>query len=178
MMRHFNHTHQLLLAGAIGFLIASGGALATGTPAAASTSKAAQTIWLSPLVVNGHRIPMPVALQMAKAALKRPWSSAREDREVLVCRTPELTGSHFRTLRCQTNAEYFREQDATQLGFLLAMNGGVMPMEDVSKGLNDRRINVSVLNALLAKLPPANASYTLQVKDHGKIVTKYVFKKG
>lgn len=177
----FNRTHHWFLTGSIASLILAGGALAAGTPTptTAHLSKTAKAVWLTPLVVNGQRIPMPVALQMAKAALKRPWSSAAQDREVLVCRTPEATGSHIRVLRCQTNAAYFREEDATQTGLLLSLNGSHrVPWEDVSNALNARAINASVLNSLLAKLPPADASYTLQVKDHGKITAKYTFKKG
>ncbi|MGH8225694.1 MAG: hypothetical protein ACRER1_06045 [Gammaproteobacteria bacterium] len=178
MMKHLNHTHQLLLAGAIGFLIASGGALASGTPAAASTSKADQAIWLSPLVVYGHKIPMPVALQIIKGALKRHWSSAREDRNVLVCTTPQRLGTHLETLRCQTNEQHYREAQETQL-HLAQMNQHAPLNVEVANWVNNHRtINVSVLRHLLSKLPSADASYTLQVKDHGKIVTKYEFKKG
>lgn len=127
--------------------------------------------------MQGQKIYLPVALQMVKKALKRPWSGDPKDADKLVCRFETMTGSHFQTLRCQTNRQYFEQQDRTQLGWLTAGAGGNLPTQ-LAGWLNQRTINPGALLELLKKLPPANASYTLRITSHGKVVAEYVFRDG
>lgn len=155
-----------------------------------------QAVELSPIVVSGQHMPFPVALQMIKKALSRPWSSARADRDKMVCRFEEMMGSHLQTLRCKTNAQYFRETEQTRMGMFLATSGaygggptamdisrqietGAIPiMAEVADWADSTPVNPGALKVLLAKLPPADSSYTLEVTDHGKPVAAYVIKNG
>jgi len=143
-------------------------------PARATHTAAEAASWLSPMVVDGRNVPAPVALQMLKNALHRSWSSDPKDRDVVVCRTPVMTGSHLHTLRCETNREYFRTMRKTQMGLL---TGGGLPANEDGWSTS-HRVNAAALRHLLNKLPPATSSYTLQVKDHGRVEAEYVFKKG
>lgn len=170
--------------------------MASNTATAVSPGKVIRaplpaTTELSPIVVEGVRMPMPVALQMLKNALARPWSGAWKDRNKPVCRTEPMLGSHFSSLRCQTNLEHFKEASTTQLALdslpargsgsegcsLCAALNQAVPVEFV-QWASGRRINPAGLHALLAKLPPAGSSYTLEMTDHGRVVSKWVFKKG
>ncbi len=137
--------------------------------------QASQITQLSPIVVEGHKIPMPVALQMLKNALHRPWSSTYQDRNVVVCHTPQMMGSHFHTLRCETNGAHFREQEATQMDLFLAgatysgglqgiLSGQIPVMAEVANWANQHRINAAVLRALLAKLPPPGTAIRCRSK--------------
>jgi|GEM_PF-2475378 len=141
-------------------------------------ANAPESVVLSPIVVHGHKIPKPVALQMVKNALHRSWSSAWEDRDAVVCRTPKITGSSFKRLRCETNGEHFRRAYRTQMRLLPAGPNGTIPAENVADELNLKRINVGALNALLAKLPPPGGSYTLQINDHDEPVSRWTFEDG
>ncbi|MGH8272356.1 MAG: hypothetical protein ACRESG_08540 [Gammaproteobacteria bacterium] len=172
---------QYTLAGAAALVLLAVGApralafAAQGAAASSSTHAVSQaTVNLSPIVVYGHHVPLPVALQMVKKALKRPWSSSPEDADKMVCEFDSITGSHFQTLFCQTNRQYFKQQDQTQLAFLTGHNLPVTVVDWTHQSI----INRGALIELLKKLPSANASYTLRVTDHGKVVAEYVFKNG
>lgn len=65
---------------------------------------------LPPLVVNGVRIPLPVALQLIKRGLYRSWSQKLADRGLLVCIHRKKPGTLERLLYCETNGSYFKER--------------------------------------------------------------------
>lgn len=153
---------------------------------AAATSRAARpekpygsATWLKTIVVNGTKVPLPVALQIIKNALHRPWSNNPKDGDVLVCRTPKMLGSLFHTVRCETNAEYLlqKRQTETALSVGEAHAGDTIPAE-VAEWTNSHWVNPGALRRLLSKLPPADSSYSLKIKDHGRVEAEYVFEKG
>lgn len=149
-----------------------------------------QAVELSPIVVNGQHMSFPIALQMIKKAINRPWSSARADRNKMVCRFEDMMGSHLQTLHCETNAQHEQIREATQMALFLAAAQGNSSCDlncVVARGMvnvpvmqyvNDHWINRGALLTLLRKLPPADSSYTLQVTDHGKPIIAYVIKNG
>lgn len=164
-----------------------------GTPSggAASTTYVVsqKNVNLSPVVVYGQHLYFPVALQMVKKALTRPWSSNRKDLDKMVCNFVQMQNSHFQTLRCETNRQYFRMQDATQAALQKALsmgcglncvleNGMVGLPGQLGDWMDQHPIHPGALKELLKKLPPANAGYTLRVTDHGKPVLEYVIKNG
>lgn len=155
----------------------------------------ARTVSLSPIVVNGRHVPMPVALQMIKAAVKRPWSSDPRDRNKLVCVFQHIFTSHFETMVCETNGQHFDRAARTRAaleegeslsydrngesvsGLEVALERGYL-QEDIGSFMNQHPMNRGAIMTILHDLPPANSSYTLRVMDHGKAVTEYVIKKG
>ncbi len=150
-----------------------------------------QTVNLSPMVVYGNHIPFPIALQLIKKAINQPWSTSRADQNKLVCRFVYMQGSRLQTLRCETNGQHFREQQATQLAmtnaysqrspdgtyFLKGVATGMIPVV-VGNWATNHWVNPGAMLTLLKKLPPADSSYTLQVTVHGKPVIEYVIKNG
>lgn len=67
------------------------------------------------LVVNGITIPLPIVTQMAKKGLRRSWSEAMQDRNLIVCgygRTQiahsDLSNTRFPVLHCLSNEAHFR----------------------------------------------------------------------
>ena len=152
---------------------------------------------LSPIVVDGRHVPFPIALQMVKKALKRPYSSHPKDKNKLVCRFEHIFASHLETLMCETNAQYFSRASDTQAaieegesqsyhdpstgqdidGMQVALERGYFD-SDIGNFMDTHPINRGALMTILHNLPPANASYTLRVLDHGKPVLEYVIKNG
>lgn len=148
---------------------------------------------MSPIIVYGQHIPFPLALQLYKKALTQPWSSNPSDRHKLVCRWRAMVGTHLQTLMCQTNAQHEKLASATQLGWtnggyafgssnrhpiLLAFEAGMIPVV-LANSTTQTPIRRGPAAALLAKLPPANASYTLRVTGKGgRPILDYVFKHG
>ncbi|HEX5313445.1 MAG TPA: hypothetical protein VFX38_00855 [Gammaproteobacteria bacterium] len=147
---------------------------------------------LSTITVSGVRIPFPVALQLYKKALTRPWSNDPADADKLVCHWQAELGTHLQTLQCMTNRAHQRRYQATQDALYLGQSecgndtvclsnkvlfgGG---MSGRLAGFTTRNsIQRSAMAPLLAKLPPANASYTLRVMAHGKPLIDYVIKDG
>ena len=156
------------------------------------------TVQLSRIVVNGHRLIMPLYLQMVKSAIHRSWSSKWADRNKLVCRFRYEMASHFQTLTCMTNGEYFGLARQTQIamtnggvnyrsykdakghlvnGLRTAINSGQVPML-IANYTNQQRINRGALMTLLRKLPPAGSSYVLRVTRDGKPAVDYVIDRG
>lgn len=191
------HTRFLVAAMALFLAVTAPAALAYFQPdtAAAGSSRTTyretrKTLQLSPIVVNGQHMPFPIALQMIKLALGRPWSSARRDRNKMVCRFEYIPGSHLQTLRCETNAEHEQAAAATQLGFFLATTvrnphcnlycvlAHGMAYLPVMRYVNDRWINRGALLALLGKLLPAGSSYSLRITEHGKAIAEYIVTDG
>ena len=148
-----------------------------------------QTVRLSPIVVNGQRLILPLFLQMVKTALHRPWSSSQADKNKLVCRFRVMLGSHMQTLHCMTNGQYFQQQDKTQEALLAASHDGYtspiyyalvngqIPVS-IANYTSEHRVSRGELMVLLKKLPPRGSSYTLRITNHGKPVMDYVIKKG
>ncbi|MGH8426979.1 MAG: hypothetical protein ACRES7_03240 [Gammaproteobacteria bacterium] len=155
----------------------------------ASVTGPAVTI-LSPIVVTGNKLYLPVALQMIKAALKRPVSFRQQDLDKLVCQFTGITGSHFQTLDCRTNCQRWRQHEAAAFGVHVSSQlcdsgnssvGIVGPGQMAATVVNwtdQHPVNRGALLELLKKLPPANSNYTLRITDHGKVVAEYVFKHG
>ncbi|MGH8161722.1 MAG: hypothetical protein ACRESR_06195 [Gammaproteobacteria bacterium] len=144
---------------------------------------------LSPIVVNGQHFSFVATLQLIKKGLTRVWSGNPADANKLVCQWYRPVGTHFQYLRCQTNQQHQKQARETQIGWgnayrdhagcvLCGLESGEVPV--VIAGVTTKhKLPRSSLAPLLAKLPPANASYTLRVtgKDH-RPVLDYVFKKG
>lgn len=191
--RDVRDTHLLTL-GLITMLWVSAPALASGNTTSSSQgsktgsqvsanhnhrTSADSSTWLEPIVVDGTKVPMPVALQMIKNALHRPWSSDPNERDVLVCRTPQMLGSHMHTLRCETNDQYFKQQERTQLSLYLSSSHAQSSVTmAVANWTTSHIVNPGALHHLLNKLPAAESSYTLRVKNHGQVDAEYTFKKG
>ena len=148
-----------------------------------------QRITLSPIVVDGQRLSLPVFLQLLRTALHRPWSSSRADENKLVCHFQTRLGTHMQTLRCMTNAQYFHQQDETQEALLAASHDGYT--RPIYYALMNGQIPVSIANftrqhsvnrgelmRLFKRLPPRGSSYTLRITSHGKALLDYVIKNG
>jgi hypothetical protein len=150
--------------------------------APASASRPRDVTELQPIVVKGHKIYLPVALQMIKAALKRPVNYRSENWDKLVCRFESPDGSRAgTTLRCDTECELWARNMAIQGVHVSSELCGLKKAETgiaVAGWVRQRRINRGALMAVLSKLPPADSSYTLRVTEHGKVVAEYVFKDG
>ncbi len=153
-------------------------------------------VQLSPIVVDGMHVPFPIALQMVKKALKRPWSSDRKDSNKLVCRFVDTIATHLQTLECLTNAQYFNRVTQTQAGLQqgesmsyqsvegkniggleVALERGLIP-EDIGNYMNHHPMNRGRIMTILKALPPADSTYTLRVTDRGKPVIEYFIKQG
>lgn len=185
------------MVGAFSLAAAAPGALAYIQPAASAPGssntayqESQQAVELSPIVVNGQHMPFPIALQMIKKAISRPWSSARADRDKMVCRFEDMQGSYLQTLHCETNAQHEKLREATQYGLFMATTvrnpacnlycvlAHGMTTLPVLEYVNDHWINRGALMSLLKKLPPADSSYTLRITDHGKPIADYVIENG
>jgi len=148
--------------------------------AIAATYKASRkaNVQLSPLVVVGHRrVPLPVALQVIKKGLTRPWTNDRNDTRIR-CRLEPQAGSHFRKLHCEGNRHHVIRTNRLRTQLATAVNGagGSIQAENVAF---TKDINTSAVMGLLNKMPPADASYTFRVTDdNGKPVMAYVIKNG
>lgn len=149
----------------------------------ASHVRSQNEVMLSPIVVNGQRIPMVIALTYLKTMLKRPWSTSAADLDKIVCRVEPAMGSHLDTMRCETNRRHLKVFENTQVSFLniRSLGDGVRYgtlYVEIANWMDNHVVNRGALHEILSKLPPPGSSYTLQVTDHGKVVTKYVIEKG
>lgn len=181
-------------------------ALLAAVPALAQTQKAPPSLTsqynqvmtqkqvnLSPIVVHGEHMPLPVALQLYKKALTRPWSSHRAELNKLVCRWHTPMGTHMQSLFCMTNLQHRHLRQGTTLAITNslgkydargrpdaairhAFRAGAIPAILSKNQVTTPR---STLAPILKTLPPANASYTLRVtNDQGKPVLDYIIKNG
>ncbi|MGH8127497.1 MAG: hypothetical protein ACRETC_03900 [Gammaproteobacteria bacterium] len=188
------------------YALTQAGAARTSSEPSTIRSYSSNEVQLSRIIVNGHRMVMPLFLQMIKSALHRPWSSRGADRNKLVCRFDDVLGSHFRqNLSCMTNAAHYERQSATQIArtnstmqHTSAGNSGQNPagshdaanvamyqaLENgqvsgqISSFTAQNQINIGVLKTMMRKLPPVGSSYTMRITDHGKPVVDYVIKNG
>ncbi len=130
---------------------------------------------LKPLVVNGVQIPLPIALQIVKKALKRKWSLSLAARNVLVCDFRQIAGSHMSVLHCNTNSVHFR--GFIQANFHVKASDRkvhcyyncFLTWENIVTALI-RYVNAdpgraNVLGSLLGKAPAASATYSLRVPE-------------
>lgn len=124
----------------------------TGTrPSRTNGATGLRVTKLGRILVMGQkiRIPKPVVLEMIKAALNRPWSSARRDRNQVVCRFRYGLGSLIKdraVLFCQTNRLHL--------------------------------VDPSRLKRSLAKLPPVSSRQEFEVIHHGRPVSEWFVDKG
>ena len=134
---------------------------------------------LGKIVVEGNHLPLPIALEILKTALRSPWDTSWKDRNKIVCRTRGLLDTRIwdrRILFCETNQDFFQALYALHTG--LETGGPIPVMEDVNQPEAVRVTRFGLLQRLLAKVPPAGSSYTLEVTSHGKVISKWVMKKG
>lgn len=146
---------------------------------------------LSTIVVHGHHFPFLAALQMYKKGLTRSWSTAPEDRDKLVCYWHTPVGTHFEYLYCATNRQHFKRYRRFQVALsaiphplgsgaalLRGLKQGRIPVNVASMTMH-KQLSRSTVAPLLEKLPPANATYTLQVTGNkGRPVLRYVISHG
>ncbi len=125
---------------------------------------------LRKITVAGNRIPLPIALELLRTALSRPWETAMKDQNRMVCRFGPMLGSHVldrQGLWCETNEEFFLAQDT-----------GMIPMDVAQFQPGGLYVDPNRLKQLFAKLPPPGTSYTLEVTHHGRIVSEWIIHKG
>ena len=125
---------------------------------------------LHKITVTGHRIPIPIALELLRTALSRPWETARKDQNRMVCRFTGSPGTRIMDhvgIWCETNMEFFLSHDT-----------GMIPVEIANDQPEGLAINPNHLRRLFAKLPPPGTSYTLEVTHHGRIVSEWFMHKG
>lgn len=128
------------------------------------------TVNLTPITVYGHKLYVPVMLQVIKNGLSRPMSTHRKDAHKLFCQWEY----HGTVVVCQSNLYHWRYTRALQ-----SMIHGQAPLPMGRKLVHFAiHANRTAMQKLLKKLPPAGSSYTLRITDHGKTVIKYVFKGG
>ncbi len=154
---------------------------AHATPARTTTSP--QTIKLGPMVVKGQRLrvlPLPVQLQILKAALKRPASFRQENLSKLVCRfNQDPRVAIHQSLHCETNCDLLMSDEARRGTFMSCDIGHSADVnERLAAYINNHHFNRSQLAALLKQLPPPGSSYTFQVESHGKVVARWVIDGG
>lgn len=155
---------------------------AQSTPAATAVSS--PKVDLGPLVVTGqrlHTVPLPVKLQILKAALNRPGNFRHENLSKLVCRfnDGDSHGAMHQQLHCETNCDSLKAENAFA-GFFTNCDVGENAQfnERLAAFFNSLRVNRAVVKGLLKRLPPSGSSYTLQVKSHGKVVARWIIENG
>lgn len=151
-------------------------------PAKSATSP--QTVKLGPLVVTGqrlHSLPLPVKLQIIKAALKRSHNFRDENLSKLVCRfgTEGRRDAMGMQLHCETNCDLLLFDEAFRGNYISCGIGDSAAVnERLAAYINSHHFSRSQLMALLKQLPPPGSSYTFQVKSHGKVVARWVMENG
>ncbi len=125
---------------------------------------------LQKITVIGNRLPLPIALQLLRSALSRPWETAMKDQNRMVCRFTSSLSTRVLThegVWCETNMEFFLSHDT-----------GMIPVEIDNEQPDGLEVNPNHLRRLFAKLPPPGTSYTLEVTHHGRIVSEWFIHKG
>ncbi len=131
------------------------------------------------------QIPEPIVLEMIKAGLRRPWSTARKDRNQVVCRFRYGLNTHIlgrAVLFCQTNSEHFQFQNTHPFMNQSGQESG----PTILGPLTFQEFQVDVLHKvdpnrlrrMMAKLPPVNSRYALEVTHHGRPVSEWFMDKG
>ena len=85
-----------------------------------------------------------------------------------MCRIHDKTGTHFKTLECETNRQILRRQ--IRCGDNLACYAQVVHVLTID--------NPGRLLNLVSQLPSKGSSYTLRITDHGKVIKEYIVKHG
>ena len=137
---------------------------------------------LGKILVVGHRIriPAPIVFEIIKAGLSRPWSSAQRDRNEVVCRFRYKLGSHLKdraVLFCQTNDEHFQGEARH---FFLNHNNTILGPLAFEEFQTDQMhlVDPNRLRRLMAKLPPVESRYELEVTHHGHPVSEWFMNQG
>lgn len=135
-----------------------------------------ETTWLGKIRVNGHEIPHMVVLGLIKAGLARTWSSAPQDRNLVVCKFHYPLGSHLRNralLFCETNGQHFLYQNETFYNYPASFRGVVQEFLP-----RVHHFDPAALRRLLAKLPPVDSKYVIEVRQQGRIVSEWFMNQG
>ncbi len=142
---------------------------------------------LGKILVVGQRIqiPAPIVFEIIKAGLGRPWSSAPRDRNLVVCRFRYKLGSHLKdraVLFCQTNNEHFQFQARHPyyrrfIGGTTATFSGPLTFEEFQTD-QMHLVDPNRLRRLMAKLPPVESRYELEVTHHGHPVSEWFMNQG
>lgn len=175
------HRYPALLS-VILLLIAAGPAAATAA-SHGSMPRPVGTVLTQPtrlgrIVVVGNRLPLPIALEVLKTALRSPWDTSWKDRNQIVCRFTQPLGSHIKDregLYCETNNDFFQRLYALHTGL---ESGGPIAVVESSDQPETVDVDPARLRKLLAKVPPAGSTYTLEVTSHGQVVSEWFMKKG
>lgn len=150
------------------------------------------------VVVNGAHMPTSVKKYILKNALHRPWSTNPKEKYLVVCRFNTAIGSHIPTLlECETNKTHIQQQRETRQNFGVSFHGslgcasapqvgsGMVPLSPVMESCIVAEVitwahshgPTKVLTGM-SRLPPAGGSHTFGVKENGKVVSRWIFKKG
>jgi len=160
---------------------------------------------MKPLTVNGVIIPLPVVTQMVKKGLRRSWSSAKKDRNLIVCgygRTDiersALSNSRLPVLNCLSNEAHFRlsfrnpyskhlDYDPQKTNVHCYANCFLTQenvVASVVRYIDHSSHTARLISSLIGKTPTSKATYSLKVPEtvpmrfpslHNKIVKVPVF---
>lgn len=130
---------------------------------------------LTPVFVNGVKLPLPIVTQMVKKALTRIWSRAPKDRNELVCWFTSLPGTRFRQLLCNTNGHHFEAQRGAgyyvpaskkmvQCYYNCFLTKGEIAIA-IIRYVNAHLTRARILSGLLLQAPKPDASYSLRVAE-------------
>ena len=158
-----------------------------------------------PLAVNGVIIPLPIAAQMVKKGLRRSWSPAKKDRNLIVCgygRTEiehsSLSNSRIPELHCLSNEAHFRHSlrnpysehlsyDPRKTNIHCYANcfltqGNVAA--SLGRYVDHSSHRAQLISSLISRMPTSKAAHSLRVPEtvpipfpsmHNKIVHAPVF---
>lgn len=127
-----------------------------------------------PLVINGVIIPLPIIAQMVEKGLRRSWSPAVADRNLLVCGYGS-SSTLLPTLHCLSNKAYFRhhsdkhlDYDPTKVKIRCYANcfltqGNITA--SIIHYIDFSSHRARLISTLANKVPDIGASYSLRVPE-------------
>lgn len=141
---------------------------------------------MKPLTVNGVIIPLPIVTQMVKKGLKRSWSSAIKDRNLIVCgygrtniRNSVLANSRIPSLNCLSNQAHFRfslsdpyskhlDYDPKKTNIRCYANcfltqGNIAA--SVVRYIDHSSFRANLISSLIGRTPTSKATYSLRVPE-------------
>lgn len=160
---------------------------------------------MKPLKVNGVTIPLPVVTQMVKKGLRRSWSSAKEDLDLMVCgygrtniRNSAISNSRIPALNCLSNKAHFgyspsnpyskhpnfdpRKTNVRCYADCFLTEGNVVA--SIVRYIDYSSHRAQLISSLISRTPTTKAAYSLRVPEtvpmqfpslHNKIVNVPVF---